>query len=63
MFSKSSLRKIQAIAYVIIIVVMYIFLDNYTIHVEHAFMLSEPERPVLSEKMIRMRKGTTYLSI
>ena len=50
MFSKSSLRKIQAIAYVIIIVVMYIFLDNYTIHVEHAFMLSEPERPVLSEK-------------
>jgi len=57
MFSKPIFRKIQATAYVILIVVLYVLLDNYTLYLDSTFQGSgydyeKKEELVFSEEII-----------
>jgi len=48
---KSWSRRIQSIAYVILIVLLYTFLDHYTIHLNNAFPGNDSEKLVFSEQL------------
>ena len=51
MLLKSWSRRIQAIIYILLIVLLYTFLDHYTIHLNNAFPGNDSGKLVFSEQL------------